>query len=50
MKPRICRRQGVWLCARIEHFGRFGGAYFRLGPIGHGYSPREAYDDWKAQQ
>jgi hypothetical protein len=43
-KPRIRRRFGIWLCGIPQMFGFFS------HPLGHGYTPAEAYADWKAQQ
>lgn len=39
MKPRIRIRFGIWFCGLPCEWVR-----------GHGYTPKEAYDDWKAQQ
>lgn len=44
MKPRLRIRFGIWTC-RASYIG-FGG---RVPVIGNGYTPKEAYDDWKAQ-
>lgn len=40
MKPRIYLRHGVWCCRAAD----------RLWPIGHGYSPEQAIEDWRAQE
>jgi hypothetical protein len=39
MKPHIYRRYGIWCCRVISDW-----------VMGHGYTPREAYLDWRAQQ
>jgi hypothetical protein len=48
MKPRLIRDRGVWVCA----LGLRRCAYGLAGvwPHGHGYTPRDAYADWRAQQ
>lgn len=41
MKPRLRMRYGVWSCVswrRVE--------WGLCATVGHGYTPREAYDDW----
>jgi hypothetical protein len=45
MKPRIRMDKGVWCCGRpyADAWGWFS------WPVGHGYSPRDAYNDWAAQ-
>jgi hypothetical protein len=48
MKPHIRKVRGIWTvreCFRVH--GRLHGPLG--GPIGHGYTVREAYEDWKAQ-
>ena len=54
MKPHLRRDRGVWtcrLCMRVYgayHSRRF--AYIATDRIvGHGYTVREACEDWKAQ-
>jgi len=37
MKPRIRKRNGLWRCS-----------IFGTRPIGIGYTPVQAYHDWKA--
>ena len=37
MKPRLIKIHGVWHC---------GIMYMRVGRIGEGFTPKEAYDDW----
>lgn len=44
MKPRIRMVFGVWEC-RMAYL-TFAG---RVRVIGHGYTPKEAYDDWQTQ-
>lgn len=38
-KPRIIRRYGVWTCR----------CRWDVLIVGHGYTPRAAYEDWNAQ-
>lgn len=50
MKPRIRLKHGVWSCASVKlySYGPFG-----THPAlycGYGYTPAEAFADWKAQQ
>jgi hypothetical protein len=47
MKPRIRLIRKVWVCSNWLRLGFFG--YFSAHPVGHGYTPKEAYDDWQAQ-
>jgi hypothetical protein len=42
MKPRIRRRYGIWGC--------MSGTCWADCVIGYGYTPAEAYADWKALQ
>lgn len=46
-KPRIRKSRGVWCCGK--GFVLYS-AFLMYGPIGHGYSPKEAYEDWRKQQ
>lgn len=39
MKPRLRRRQGIWVCSLIA-CGCF------VPPLGHGYTPAEAFYEW----
>lgn len=36
MKPRLYMRHGIWCCLSVAPF-----------QMGHGYTPREAYEDWR---
>jgi hypothetical protein len=47
VKPTLIRDMGIWVCA----VALFRGRTMLIGkwPRGHGYTPREAYDDWRAQ-
>lgn len=48
MKPRIRRRFGIWYCGRPDPDWL---PYIAItANWGHGYTPAEAYADWKAQQ
>jgi hypothetical protein len=47
MKPRIRRKWGVWSCSSIR-FVSFD--WWPRGVIGYGYTPKDAYRDWKEQQ
>ena len=56
MKPHIRKTRGVWVCdMRVKCMGRYHGKryvflpYDRNQPVGHGYTPREAYADWQEQ-
>lgn len=40
MKPLIRMRRGVWCCSLTQ--GRVS-----VPPIGHGYTPREAFAEWE---
>lgn len=40
-KPHLYRRWGIWCCRLLDVTHTY--------ICGHGYTPREAYDDWKAQ-
>lgn len=40
IKPRLRRRRGIWVCTA---------SLAELRPMGHGYTPWEAYADWRAQ-
>jgi hypothetical protein len=42
MKPRICMRHGVWVCGLFR-------AWVFVPPLGHGYTPSQAYADWVEQ-
>jgi hypothetical protein len=42
MKPRIIKRRGVWTCSLNHH------RYVNRMVIGHGYTPLDAYRDWRA--
>lgn len=46
MKPRICLRHGIWSC--VGKVPARDGWFILL--MGHGYTPAEAYAEWKAQQ
>jgi hypothetical protein len=39
MKPRLTYRRSVWSCCRPD--------FMKTHVIGFGYTPAEAYDDWK---
>lgn len=43
MKPRLRMDRGVWVCSRM--IGLVG-----LWPIGHGYTPQEAFAEWQEQE
>ena len=48
MKSHIRKVRGIWAVRECIR-GR-GGRYCTLGgPIGHGYTVREAYEDWRIQ-
>ena len=58
MKPHIRKVRGIWTVREcICVCGWWNGPPFTPrhvyfgdgGPIGHGYTVREAYEDWKAQ-
>ena len=57
MKPHIRKVRGIWtvrMCERmVRPLGPTGPAlrmvYHPYATIGHGYTVREAYEDWKAQ-
>lgn len=42
MKPHIKKIQGLWFCALLPNK--------RIRLYGYGYTPKQAYDDWRAQQ
>jgi hypothetical protein len=46
-KPRIRKSRGVWCCG--TGFVLYS-AFLMCGNLGHGYTPAEAYLDWKEQQ
>ena len=55
MKPHIRKVRGIWEC-RMRLCLNLRGFRFMARPIsyehpemGHGYTVREAYEDWKAQ-
>ena len=55
MKPHIRKTRGVWICDLWQKCsigkGRHTIVPHRLPqPVGHGYTPREAYADWQRQQ
>ena len=48
MKPRLRKMHGVWSCCgpvRIE----VGSSFTFDWVMGHGYTPAQAYADWKEQ-
>lgn len=45
MKPRIRFNRGVWYCGEL--MGPF--SLILWPPYGHGSTPAEAYEDWRAQ-
>jgi hypothetical protein len=44
MKPRIRLRYGIWYC------GLRGSHGLLVRPLGHGYTPIEAYAEWRQQE
>ncbi len=40
MNPRIRKVNGLWMCSDLQPWKR----------IGIGYTPAQAYSDWKAQK
>jgi hypothetical protein len=49
MKPRIVMDKGVYVCGRRGFIYGLYTVWFFEHPLGHGYSPKAAYDDWAAQ-
>jgi len=56
VKPHLRMDRGVWICReciRVQGFYNVRRLHFlpyrREGPTGHGYTVREACEDWKAQ-
>lgn len=46
MKPRLRFRYGTWACARVEWRHEYP---FMCQPIGVGYTPLQAYEEWEVQ-
>jgi hypothetical protein len=40
MKPRIYRRDGIWICRSIDAEGWMC--------LGYGYTPKQAFKEWEA--
>jgi hypothetical protein len=49
MKPRIYRRDGIWICRSFGGTGVWLGRVREWMRLGYGYTPVEAYREWSKQ-